>query len=480
MSTMRASLIIEARDKASAVFGKIAAKSKDMGKAFQPITKEAKQAERAMDGAGRSAQTMARRLAIAEKAGLGLGKAIGWTGRAVLGMAKWGAIGLGAGAAGGLAFLVRGVVETGMKFEQFQAQLEGTEGSAAGAKRALDWVSKFAATTPYELDQVTEAFVRARNLGIDPYNGALMSLGDAASGTNKTLMEAVEALADAQTFQYERLREFGITSSSKGNQVTFSFIDKGGKSAMKTVKKDAKEIEKALLAIWDGKYAGGMIRQSRTLAGLWSNIKDAGTQFLYKIAQGGIFDKIKNGAADFLGMLNKAADDGSMERWANRVSDALEDMWDWGYAFVRGIDWKQTGSDIRDVAAGAWTVMKFLAAAVGWAVKLKNAIDDAVIAWTLLNGTPQARINASNIIAARQSAAANAGAISRWDKGTGKPAGKVPVNKLNAQSLMPTKVGGVLDINIKAAPGLDATPSKMKTANNNVPIRANVGKVQAA
>lgn len=476
MSTMRASLIIEARDKASAVFGKIAAKSRDMGKAFQPITKEARQADRAMDGAGRSAQTMARRLAIAEKAGLGLGKAIGWTGRAVLGMAKWGAL----GAVTGVGALAVGIVKTGAKFEQFQAQLEGTEGSAEGAKKALAWVSKFAATTPYELDQVTEAFVRARNLGIDPYSGALTSLGDAASGTNKTIMEAVEALADAQTMQFERLREFGITSSSKGNEVSFKFIDKGGKSAMRTVKKDAKEIEKALLAIWDSKYAGGMVRQSRTLAGLWANIKDSGTSFLYKIAQGGIFDKIKNGAADFLGMLNKAADDGSMERWAKNVSAALEEMWDWASAFVRDIDWQQTGRDLMSVASAGWTIIKALATAVSWAVKLKNAIDDAIIAWTLLNGTPQGRINASNIIAGRQSAAANTGAISRWDKGTGKPAGKAPVNKLNAQSLMPTKVGGVLDINIKAAPGLNATPSKMRTANNNVPIRANVGKVQAA
>lgn len=476
MSTMRASLIIEARDKASAVFDKIAAKSRDMGKAFQPVTKEAKQADKAMDAAGRSAWAMSAKMKLAEKAAYGLGKGIGWTARKMLDMAKWGAI----GAIAGLGSLAFGIVKIGAKFEQFQAQLEGTEGSAAGAKKALAWVSKFAATTPYELDQVTEAFVRARGVGIDPYTGAMTALGDAASGSGKSIMDAVEALADAQTGEFERLKEFNITSSSKGNNVTFSYLGKDGKSAFKTVAKDAKAIQKTVIDIFNQKYAGGMIRQSRTLVGLWSNIKDAGLGFLYKISQGGIFDKIKNSAAGFLEMLNKAADDGSMERWATEISDGLERAWEWGVAFVRGINWKQTGQDFMAVASAGWTVVKALATAVSWALKLKGALDDAAAAIAFVNGGPVGRANAVSYFAQKEQQKRNE---------TMKPVampGRADGKKYSWDAKMPAgaksipKIGGVLDINIKADRGLNATPSGMKSANNNVPIRASVGKVQPA
>jgi len=426
---MRASLIITAKDQASAALGKVAAGAKRMGAAFKPVAKDAHAADMAIDRVGGDASgrfarigAAARKMAgdfrssdrsstllgrgldkvgrtaragathitswasrvrkaatdmrIAERAAYGMGYGIGWSVRKMGGLAlgagkwaastalttaKWGA-GLGAAAAG---WFVGGIIRTGSTFEQFQAQLEGTEGSAQKAKAALAWVAKFAAQTPYQLDEVTDAFVRARGVGIDPLTGAMTKMGDAAAANRKTLMDAVEAIADAQTGEFERLKAFNITTAVKGNTVAFSYIDKAGKNAVRSTKKTAKDIQAAVLSIWDERHGGAMIRQSTTLAGIWSNLQDWVMGFQYRIAGKGIFDRIKNSLADLLDTANRLADDGTLDRWAQRISDRLSEAWDWGVRFVKGIDW-------ASVATGMGSIVSTLATIVGWIGKAAN------------------------------------------------------------------------------------------------------------
>lgn len=74
----------------------------------------------------------------------------------------------GAGtAAAGFAFN-QSFVRPSAEMERYRITLETVEGSAAAAERALAWVDRFAARTPFELAEVTRAFVDIRNLGLDP------------------------------------------------------------------------------------------------------------------------------------------------------------------------------------------------------------------------------------------------------------------------------------------------------------------------
>ena len=108
-------------------------------------------------------------------------------------------------------------VDTAAKFERFQTILETLEGSSQGAKRAMDWVSDFATRTPYELDEVMDAFVSLRSYGMDPTKGLLTSFGEQSVAMGKPLMQAVEAIADAMTGENERLKELGITANVTEN-----------------------------------------------------------------------------------------------------------------------------------------------------------------------------------------------------------------------------------------------------------------------
>lgn len=142
-------------------------------------------------------------------------------------------------------------------------------GNIALAKEAQKNITDFAAKTPYELGEVMGAFIKLKNMGLDPSNEALTAYGDTASAMGKSLNDMVEAVADAATGEFERLKEFGIRSESQGNKVKFTF-----KGVTTEVAKNSKDIEKYLINLGKTNFAGGMEKQSKTLAGLFSTLSD--------------------------------------------------------------------------------------------------------------------------------------------------------------------------------------------------------------
>lgn len=232
---------------------------------------------------------------------------------------KW----LGGGViAGGLAAMP--MVSTASQFENYQTVLTTIEGSEGKAKKSMEWVSKFAAKTPYDLAQVNEAFVRLKSYGLDPTSGLLRTLGDTSSAMGKDVMSAVEAISDAVTGENERLKEFGITTQTKGDLVTYNYTDKAGnQKAMSAIKGDRKQIEKVLTNIWDEKFEGGMERGSKTWTGLLSNIMDTWSRFQMMIMNSGPFQRIKGYLSDLLARLDTMAENGQLQAWAEKVGGAI-------------------------------------------------------------------------------------------------------------------------------------------------------------
>ena len=94
-----------------------------------------------------------------------------------------------------------------------------SEGSVAGADKAMNWINQFATETPYKLQEVTKAFIAFRATGLDPTKGLMTSTGDAAAAMGMPLQQAVEAVKDAVVGENERLKEMGITAAMKGNKL---------------------------------------------------------------------------------------------------------------------------------------------------------------------------------------------------------------------------------------------------------------------
>jgi len=281
----------------------------------------------------------------------------------------------GVGVATGALFK-RTFVDTAASFERFEAILTTVEGSSEKAKKSMDWVSDFAAKTPFELTAVTDAFVKMRAFGLEPTEGLLETLGNTASAMGKPLEQAVEAVADATTGEFERLKEFGIKASTEGKKAIFSFTDAAGEQRFKSVDKaNRKQIQSTLEAIWNQKYKGAMELQSKTWSGMTSNVSDQWTRFQNKVMSKGVFDTMKNRLSGILGSIDEMEQNGSLDRIAERMANVIDGFLTVGYGVADVFGWifhlvEETAREVAELTVGMGNFFDLVSSGnIGTAIK---------------------------------------------------------------------------------------------------------------
>lgn len=210
---------------------------------------------------------------------------------------KVGGIVAGAFAVGSIVSFGKGVIDATSEFQKFEAVLSNTLGSSSAAQLALSQIQEFAATTPFQVNELTSAFVKLANQGFKPNIDQMRLLGDLASSTGKSFDQLAEAILDAQTGEFERLKEFGIRAAVAGDKVTFTF--KGIKTQ---VDNTADSIQKYVLSLGAAEgVSGSMEKISNTLGGKISNVSDSFSQLQINIG------KLNSGALyTFVNLLQKA------------------------------------------------------------------------------------------------------------------------------------------------------------------------------
>ncbi len=190
-----------------------------------------------------------------------------------------------AGAAASMAGLK--LVRVTREFDKLNAGLITATGSAKNAEQAFTAIQEFAATTPFSLQQATDGFTKLVNLGLTPSEKALRSYGNTASALGKDLNQMIEAVADAATGEFERLKEFGIKASKQGDQVSLTF-----QGVTKTIGNSAAEIEGYLMDLGENQFAGAMQERVNSLDGALSNLEDSWNQLFLAVSQEGVGDEI--------------------------------------------------------------------------------------------------------------------------------------------------------------------------------------------
>lgn len=193
------------------------------------------------------------------------------------------------------------IVETTAKFEKYEAVLTNALGSRSGAQEGLRMLAEYAAQTPYSVDELTGSFIKFVNRGLNPTKEQLTNIGDLAASQGKSFDQLTEAILDAQSGEFERLKEFGVRASKSGDQVTLSF-----KGVEKTVKATNGAITDAILSF--GKLngvAGSIASISQTLEGTLSNFGDQVDRTKVAIGNSGLSNAMKQlvtVAGDLLGV----------------------------------------------------------------------------------------------------------------------------------------------------------------------------------
>ena len=213
----------------------------------------------------------------------------------------------------GVGLLAGSFTKVASSMETFEVQLQTTLGSLGKAREELTWIGEFAKSTPFEVQELVEASVRLRAYGIDARK-YMETLGDTASAMGKPMMQAVEALADAQTGEFERLKEFGLKVVQEGGQDLILYTDKFGKEQKAVIDRNNRElVTSTITSIWNEKYKGGMDRLSKTWGGMISNLADHWFQFRNTVMQSGLFQFMKEGLRTFLDWINRLKDEGQLD-----------------------------------------------------------------------------------------------------------------------------------------------------------------------
>lgn len=206
-------------------------------------------------------------------------------------------------AAAGLASIsaaMNKLVSTARQFDQLNAGLLTMTGSSENAAIAFAELEKFAAKTPYTLDQSVQGFTKLVALGLNPSQRAMESYGNTAAAMGKDLSQMIEAVADAATGEFERLKEFGIKSKQQGDKVSFTF-----QGVTTTVGKNAAEIEGYLQSLGENQFAGAMANRMNTLDGALSNLQDSWDGLFRSISSQGAGQEIEQGVMVAIGALDE-------------------------------------------------------------------------------------------------------------------------------------------------------------------------------
>lgn len=211
--------------------------------------------------------------------------------------------------------LVSKVVTAQRSFDVMFASLKTMTGGVDQASAAWERLVKFAATTPYTLEQSVNGFVKLKALGLDPGERAMTSYGNTAAAMGKNLTQMIEAVADASTGEFERLKEFGIKAKQEGDKVSLTF-----QGITTTIGNNAAEITDYLIKIGETQFGGAMSERMKTLDGDISNLQDSLAALYLSISQSGFGDAIAQGV--------RAATQAIQEATASIKSGGLTDYFE--------------------------------------------------------------------------------------------------------------------------------------------------------
>ena len=196
-------------------------------------------------------------------------------------------IGLGAG------LVLRGIVNAGMQIEELGVQLEALFGSAKKGQSALDAVTKFAKTTPFELSNIQQGVTalatvseKAESLGVSfeellkiTGNTAVQLGGDFALASQQIQRSFSAGIGSADLF-----RDRAVTAMA-GFQAGVAY----------NVDESVKKLAGAFGT--GGKFGELTNKLAQTLKGTVSNLKDAYFTIQTEIAKG-FFDELKRQLGD--------------------------------------------------------------------------------------------------------------------------------------------------------------------------------------
>lgn len=239
--------------------------------------------------------------------------------------------------------------------ETYKAQLETATGSTEKAAELMKNAIAMANKTPFEGGELVEATAMLEAMGMDSKKW-LTYAGNMAGATGKDIMQATEAIIDAQAGEWERMKEFGIKGVDNMDD---------------------------LVQIMNKRFAGGMEKLAGTTKGIWSTVTGVTKNSLAKIIgimddgsvrQGSALDKVKTKLSELADKMTQWQNDGTIEAAAekaatavDKISDAFQwakDNANWLIPVLSGLVGALVAFNVLSTVIGLWKSYQTVATAV--------------------------------------------------------------------------------------------------------------------
>lgn len=207
----------------------------------------------------------------------------------------------GAVAAFASGAVVKNIINQYRSFERYRTVLATYMGTQEKANKALGALQKLANDLPQDLDDITRSFVLFKSRGIETTAESLTAFSNIATANGKSLTQLGEAVADALTGEFERMKEFGI-KVSKENDKFVADIGNG----QKIIGSSTTELVSKLRQLGEegGKFGSAASQNATTLDQSFSNLN--GSIFSTSVAIGeGLRPALKGVVDDMSAVINK-------------------------------------------------------------------------------------------------------------------------------------------------------------------------------
>lgn len=204
--------------------------------------------------------------------------------------------------------------------------MKDTNAAAETFKQYTDYANK----TPWTEGEVVSAGVKLKSYGLEGSLEQIQKISDMSAVMNKSLDQGVEAIADAETGELERLKEFGVTKQQITDMAKSMGKDVVNNKGQIT---DQSGFNDAMFAVMKEKFDGGTDNMAKTFTGRMSTIKGSFQKTLASIIGvsddgtvkvGSAFDTISNRLEDVISVLQNFAANGGAEKVGEIVSNAFK------------------------------------------------------------------------------------------------------------------------------------------------------------
>lgn len=179
--------------------------------------------------------------------------------------------------------VTKDIINTNREFQSLEMQLKTVTGSISAAETAFDVLTQFGATTPFQLKNVTDAFVQLAAFGMQPTIDQMRGMGNMASAFQRDITDMTRAIISAANGMIRPLRAFGVQSQIQGDRAKVTF-----RGVTYEIDRSVEAFTDLITQFGNTQFVDAMSNQMLTLNGIMSNLEDQTDLLKNKIGKAGL------------------------------------------------------------------------------------------------------------------------------------------------------------------------------------------------